>query len=380
MGKMPSAEIIAIGTELLLGVITDTNTAHIARELNKAGIDVFRAVIVGDNHKRIAEEIRSSMNRADIVITTGGLGPTVDDPTREAVAEAFNRELIFLPELWAEINERFTAYGKKPSENNRRQAYIPKGAIPISNSVGTAPSFLVKEGNRVVFSLPGVPSEMKTLLQNAVIPRILQEFRITTTIFSRTIHTAEIGESSIDEMISDMERNTNPTVGLSAHPGQVDIRITAKAKNRREADQLIQPIEKKIISLLEEYIYGADGDTLLDAVLNLTESMNCVTNIRCSPKRDEAILQRTSLYKLAGPSGAGKPVVPKYNSKNQLLTITLRSTKKDPLMLRLEISHQNHQYRKELKFGGHPNLYYQWVENQVLFHTWKYLLQRKGAQ
>jgi len=377
---MPSAEIIAIGTELLLGVITDTNTAHIARELNKAGIDVFRTVIIGDNHKRIAEAIRNSINRADIIITTGGLGPTVDDPTRNAVAEAFNRELIFLPELWAEINERFTAYGKKPSENNRRQAYIPQGAIPISNPVGTAPAFLLKEGNKVVFSLPGVPSEMKTLLQNAVIPRILQEYRITTTIFTRTIHTAGIGESSIDELISDLERNTNPTVGLSAYPGQVDIRITAKAKNRQEADRIIEPIEKNIISLLEENIYGADGDTLFDAVLNLTESMNFVTNIRCSPKLEEALLQKTALLKLAGPSGAGKLLNPKYNHNNQLLSITLRSTKKDPFMIRMVISHQNHHYRKELKFGGHPNLFYQWVENQVLFHTWKYLLQRKGIQ
>lgn len=377
---MTSAEIIAIGTELLLGVIADTNTAHIAGELNRAGIDVFRTVIIGDNQKRIAEEIRNSINRADIVITTGGLGPTVDDPTRNAVAEAFSRELIFLPELWAEINDRFFAYGKKPSDNNRRQAYIPQGAIPISNPVGTAPAFFLKEGKKVVFSLPGVPSEMKTLLQNAVIPKILQEYRITTIIFTRTIHTAGIGESSIDELISDLERNTNPTVGLSAHPGQVDIRITAKAENRQEADRLIQPIEKEIISLLEENIYGADEDTLLDTVLNLTASMNLVTNIRCSTKGEEAFLQKTSLLKLGGSSGSKKHMNPMYNDNKPILSIILKSTKKDPFMLRMEISHQNQKYHNELKFGGHPNLFYEWVENQVLFHTWKYLLQRKGAQ
>jgi competence/damage-inducible protein CinA-like protein len=377
---MPKAEIIAIGTELLLGVITDTNTAHIARELNQAGIDVYRTVMIGDNQKRIAEEIQNSTKRADIVITTGGLGPTVDDPTRNAVAEAFGRELVFLPELWAEINERFFAYGKSPSDNNRRQAYIPQGSIPISNPVGTAPAFYLKDGKKVIFSLPGVPSEMKTLLQIAVLPIILKEFQITNTIFTRIIHTAGIGESSIDKLISEMELRTNPTVGLSAHPGQVDIRITAKAKNSREADQMIRPLEEKIFNLLDENIYGTDRDTLNDIVQNLIKSLNLAIIIRCASNHDEAMLQKTSLQKLASPSGPEKSLNPMYNDNNQRITITLRSSRKEPHALRMEISHQNNQYQKELRFGGHPNLYYQWVENQVLFNTWKYLLLIKGDQ
>ena len=218
---MPNAEIIAIGTELLLGEITDTNTAEIARKINSIGVDIFKTITIGDNAERIAEQIRSSLNHADIIITTGGLGPTVDDPTREAVAKAFNRSLEFHDELWIDIQERFNTYGRSPSENNRRQAFLPQGAVTIRNPVGTAPAFYVKTNGKIFFSLPGVPMEMATLLDNFVIPFIINAYDLKGIILTRTIHTAGIGESIIDEMIEELEKKSNPTVGLAAHPGQV---------------------------------------------------------------------------------------------------------------------------------------------------------------
>src|SRR4030066_1722983 len=160
---MPSAEIITIGTELLLGEIVDTNSHFIARCLRDAGIDLYRKTTVGDNVKRIAFAIQQALERCDIVITSGGLGPTVDDPTRDAVALAVGMTSEYHPELWEQIKARFLRYGRVPTENNRRQAYIPKGAIAIENPVGTAPIFIVELGNQVIISLPGVPREMETL-------------------------------------------------------------------------------------------------------------------------------------------------------------------------------------------------------------------------
>src|SRR5512133_3302548 len=142
MNPMPSAEIITIGTEILLGEIVDTNARYIARQLRDAGIDLYRKTTVGDNAQRIAQALQQALERCDIVLTTGGLGPTVDDPTREAVALAMGVETEFRPELWEQIEERMSRFGRKPTENQKRQAYIPQGAIPVSNAVGTAPAFI----------------------------------------------------------------------------------------------------------------------------------------------------------------------------------------------------------------------------------------------
>src|SRR6266511_4227969 len=157
---MPSSEIITIGTEILLGEIVDTNTRYIARTLRGMGVDLYRTITIGDNAERIAEAIRHSMQRTDIVITTGGLGPTVDDPTREAVALAAGVELEFREDLWEQVVAVISRYGRKPSENQKRQAYVPKGAISVPNPVGTAPCFIVETERNAVVSLPGVPNEM----------------------------------------------------------------------------------------------------------------------------------------------------------------------------------------------------------------------------
>jgi nicotinamide-nucleotide amidase len=264
---MPSAEIITIGTEILLGEIVDTNTRYIARTLRGMGVDLYRTITIGDNAERIAEAIRHSMQRADIVITTGGLGPTVDDPTREAVALAAGVELEFREDLWDQVVAVISRYGRKPSENQKRQAYIPKGALGIPNPVGTAPCFIVETEQNAVASLPGVPNEMEHILHESIIPYLQKRFRLDEIIKIRVLHCAGLGEGMIDEKIDDLEKLSNPTVGLAAHTGVVDIRIAAKAKNEAEADRMIADIEHQIQERLGDVVFGADEDKLEDVVL-----------------------------------------------------------------------------------------------------------------
>ncbi len=265
---MPCAEIITIGTEILLGDIVDTNAVFLARALRDAGIDLYRKTTVGDNIQRIALAVQQSLDRCDIVLTTGGLGPTVDDPTRDAIALALGVATEFRPELWEQIQERFRRYNREPTENNKRQAFIPQGATPVENPVGTAPSFVVEKNGRVVISLPGVPREMEYLVQNAVIPYLRQRFHLSGVIKTRVIHTAGVGESQIDDLVGDLEAMSNPTVGLAAHSGQVDVRITAKAGSESEAKVLIQSVEEVVRKRLGGWVYGADEDTLEEAATN----------------------------------------------------------------------------------------------------------------
>ncbi len=264
---MPAAEIITIGTEILLGEIIDTNARYIARNLRDIGVDLYRKTTVGDNVQRIAQALREGLSRADILITTGGLGPTVDDPTREAAALAVGVDTEYRPELWEQIQTRFKNYGRQPTENNRRQAYIPKGALAVENPVGTAPSFIIEKEGRCIISLPGVPIEMEYLMQNAVIPYLRQKYQLHSIIKAHVIHTVGIGESVIDELVGDLETYANPTVGLAAHSGQVDVRITVKADSEEEADARIALLEQTIQERLGKWIYGVNDETLEDSIL-----------------------------------------------------------------------------------------------------------------
>lgn len=265
---MPSAEIITIGTEILLGEIVDTNTRYIARTLRGMGVDLYRTITIGDNVERIASAIRHSMERAEIVITTGGLGPTIDDPTRDAVAKAIGVETEFREDLWEQIVTIISRYGRKPSENQKRQAYVPRGAIGIPNPVGTAPCFIVETERNAVLSLPGVPHEMEHILHESMIPYLQKRFDLSQIIKIRVLHCAGLGEGMIDEKIADLEMLSNPTVGLAAHTGVVDIRIAAKAKNESEADTMIAQIENQVRERLGDVVFGADEDELEDVVLN----------------------------------------------------------------------------------------------------------------
>lgn len=257
------AEIIVVGSELLLGQIVDTNSAFIARELAAMGLDLYFKTTVGDNRDRLEALIRQALGRSRVVITTGGIGPTADDITREAVASATGRELVFSEPLMTQIQAFFAARGFKLSPSNRRQAYIPAGAIAIENPVGTAPAFIVEVGEACVVTLPGVPREMQHLLTTRVLPYLRNRYRLAGEIRLRVLKTVGLGESRVGEAIADfMEKGRNPTVGTLAHLGQVDIRIAAKGADADAAEALIGPAEAEIRRRLGELIFGADGDTL----------------------------------------------------------------------------------------------------------------------
>ena len=385
---MPVAEIITIGTELLLGEIQDTNTSYIAKTLNSSGIDIFHASMIGDNEERIAKEIRSALERADIIITTGGLGPTVDDPTRGAVALAFNRKTEFRPELWEQILARFKVYGRNPSENNKRQAFIPIGAVAIPNPVGTAPAFYIEENNKIVFSLPGVPSEMKTLLNSDVLPLIKSKYLIDSVIVIRTIHSAGIGESSVDELVSELEKMSNPTVGLAAHPGQVDIRITAKATNNEQAWELIKPVEVQVKQLLGNYVYGEDEMTLervisdqlklfkISLKINYESSLTEIANLisgwlyisadhRKVVEKGQLITHDSSMYNHINGSD---------------MVINLTRPKNIDKSLEIEIIHLGKVFNKPINYCGHPSQFNQWVGNYILNFLREIILGEKGAK
>ena len=235
---MAVAEIVTIGTELLLGEIQDTNSRYIARTLRDIGVDLYRLTTVGDNIQRITFTLTEALMRADVVITTGGLGPTVDDPTRQAVADVFNVPLVYREDLWEQILDRFKFYQRTPTENNKRQAYIPANAIAIPNRVGTAPAFSVELGVKTIISLPGVPREMEHLMKNYVIAYLKDRYNLKDKIILPwVIHTVSMGESSIDEIIGDMEKLSNPTVGLLAHPGQTDVQCDCKSQFSRRSSK-----------------------------------------------------------------------------------------------------------------------------------------------
>ncbi len=267
VSQQMQAEIITTGTELLLGTIVDTNAAYLSQQLSKIGLDLYLRTTVGDNAQRIATAIRQALNRSDVVIVTGGLGPTVDDVTREAVAEATGCSLVFKEHLWTHIQELFIRWGTAASENNRRQAFVPEGSIVVENPVGTAPAFIVETPLGIVISLPGVPRELKHLMENNILPYLKDKLHTGEMVIkSKTLRTCSIGESTIDDLIGDLMTSSNPTVGLSAHPGQTDVRITAKAANEKLADALIAEMEQRLRERLGDAIYGVGEETVEEVV------------------------------------------------------------------------------------------------------------------
>jgi nicotinamide-nucleotide amidase len=263
-GQMMKAEIVAVGTELLLGQIVDTNSAHIAQQLTTIGLDLHFKSTVGDNLERIKSTLQNAMSRSDVIITTGGIGPTLDDLTREAAAEVLGRPLIFHPDLFEQIADFFARRGRTATPNNRKQACIPEGAIPIENPVGTAPGFIAEHNGKTIITVPGVPHEMRYFMEHSVLPYLREKLGIREVIVSRVLKLFGIGESVVDERLKDLiEEGTNPTIGLLAHMqlGEIHVRLTAKATERALAENLNAGLEKKIRERLQEYIFGTDDET-----------------------------------------------------------------------------------------------------------------------
>jgi len=275
------AEIIAIGSELLLGQLVDTNSSYIAKRLAENGIELVQTSTVGDDLQRMKEVIRQATIRSQIVITTGGIGPTEDDLTRQAVAEVFERPLSFQPHLMEQIEALFKKRGFRMAESNRKQAYIPEGAIPIENPKGTAPGFIMEHSNGSIISIPGVPLEMEYLMENKVIPYLRKRFDIKHQVIQyKVLRACGLGESAIGIQIKDlMERNRNPSVGTLASIGDIRIRIAAKADNPAEASSLIQNVEKEIRNRLGVLIYGVDNETLHGNIVRELERLNLTLSV-----------------------------------------------------------------------------------------------------
>lgn len=269
-------EVLAVGTELLLGDIVDTNGSWIGEQLAKVGIDSYVHAKVGDNQARIADALRWLLARTDAVIMCGGIGPTHDDVTRESVAEVAGVPLERREELVERIGAMFSSRGRVMSENNKRQADIPRGAAVLDNPLGTAPGFACRLGNKMVYVVPGVPREMRAMVADHVIPDLLQRGGDTgaATIVSRTLKTWGAAESALAEMVAPrieaLEGRGNPTLAFLARGIEgIVVRITAKASTDAEARSLIDAEEPALRAILGDLIFGVDDESMEHAVIGL---------------------------------------------------------------------------------------------------------------
>lgn len=262
------AEIIAVGTEILLGDIVNSNAQYLAQELAALGIDMYYQQVVGDNEKRIIHAFDEAYNRSDIIITTGGLGPTDDDLTKEVAAKYFNKRLITDKKSIEKIEDYFKFRERKMTENNLKQGLIPEGAIIINNNNGTAPGAIIEENNKIMIILPGPPKEMKPMFEETVKPYLQK--KADSVLVSRIIKILGIGESAVaDELKDIMDVQTNPTIAPYAKEAGVMLRITAKADNEEKALKLIMPIEKEIKDRIGENVYASEDIGIEDVVAKL---------------------------------------------------------------------------------------------------------------
>ena len=263
---MPKAEIYALGSEIVLGQTIDTNSAWISSKLNDLGIETVKHVAIADDIEIIKSVLNNSTS--EIIIIGGGLGPTEDDLTREAIAEVTGKTLYKDPKLLEEIENRFRKRGFILTKNNDKQAMIPETATAIHNPNGTAPAFSLKWQNKIIYALPGVPHEMKWLFENVVLPELMQSFSIKTKIEYETLKVLGMGESTVDDKIGDLMKIDNPIVGLLAHPGQVDVRITATGEDS-ERKILIDKTKQEIFERLNDTTIISEDLTPIQYLQNL---------------------------------------------------------------------------------------------------------------
>lgn len=262
------AEIISVGTEMLLGDITDTNAAFLAQELAGLGIDLFFVSQVGDNFGRLTFLLNQAWERSDLIITTGGIGPTEDDMTREGIAHLLGEEMTIDPASLEHLRGFFRTRGVEMPERNKKQATLIPSAEQLPNPLGTAPGWFVHRDGRIIVTMPGVPREMYRMWQEEAVPR-LRAHLPGDLIFSRTLKVIGIGESAVEEMLGELVRTNNPTTATYAKNDGVHVRITAKSAQPGEAERLVAEREAVCRGILGTSIYGVDRETLPDAVLNL---------------------------------------------------------------------------------------------------------------
>ena len=260
-----NAEILAVGTEILLGDIVNTNSQYIARELADLGVGVYYQTVVGDNPERMKRAMYEAFSRADIVITTGGLGPTADDLTKEMGAEYFGKKLILDERSLKRLKNFFNKLNKTMTDNNVKQAYVPEGSMVMYNQNGTAPGIIIEENGKILIMLPGPPREMVPMFDEQVKPflKSKQEY----TLVSRVLRVSELGESTMESMVRDIiDESLNPTVAPYAKNNESLLRITARAKSNEEAEKLIEPVADEIYRRLGDNIY-AEGETNISQVV-----------------------------------------------------------------------------------------------------------------
>ena len=264
-------EIISIGTELLLGEIIDTNSAYLASQLPLLGLDLNFISVVGDNQSRLIETLKLAWQRSDIIITTGGLGPTQDDITREAIAEFLGEKLTVDYALVQKFEELFRYFKREMPPSNIKQATVIPSAEIIQNPRGTAPGWWIENDNRIIITMPGPPREMELMWTKEIMPRLQQRLS-GAVIVSKTLKTFGLTEAEVDESASPFLASSNPTVGTYAKIDGIYLRITAKAQTTDKAEKLINQKEDEIRGILNDYIWGADSETLESIIGNLLSS------------------------------------------------------------------------------------------------------------
>ena len=284
-----TAEIICVGTEILLGNIVNTNAAYLAEKCAYLGLSNYYQVVVGDNEQRLLETINTAKSRADVIFLIGGLGPTEDDLTKETAAKAFNVELVMDEEAKNNIVTILTNRGIDITNNNFKQALVPKGSIVLYNKNGTAPGIIMEEAGKVLIMLPGPPNEFVPMVDDQVVPYFLKK-GTNDVIYSRVVKLVGVGESKVAEEISDLIAMTNPTVATYAKTGEVHIRVTASAANDDEAKALVKPVVKKLKAMYPDNVYSTNADETLERAvvellskngLSITAAESCTGGLVC---------------------------------------------------------------------------------------------------
>ena len=297
---MAVCEILSVGTEILLGDILNTNSRYLSQELAKLGISVLRHTTVGDNADRLAAALGTALERSNIVLATGGLGPTADDITRDVCCSVMGFELEFNQGIADKIKAYFESKSIDMPESNLRQAYVPKGGVFFENNNGTAPGLGMKKNGKCVVILPGPPYEMAPMYQESVVP-YLAEYA-DGIIVSHTIRTMGIGESAMAETVADFLENANPTVAPYAKKGEALLRVTAKAASKSEAEALCAPVIDEIKQKLGSFVYGIDSESIEERVVELLKKNNLTiaTAESCTagyiPKRITDIAGASSVF------------------------------------------------------------------------------------
>lgn len=267
-----NCEIICVGTEILLGDIVNTNAVYLSKELAKLGINVLHQSVVGDNDGRLEECIKEALSKNDIIILTGGLGPTADDITKEVSAKVMGEELVFDERQFEKIESHFKAKNMEMALSNKKQAFVPKNGIVLENNNGTAPGFAIEKNGKCLISLPGPPREMKPMFENEAL-KILKKYS-SSCLVSHNIRMAGIGESQMAEQVKDLLENENPTVAPYAKDGECLLRVTAKAENEEQAEKICKDVIEKIKEKFSHYIYGIDIDGIEYAVVEKLKEKN----------------------------------------------------------------------------------------------------------